>query len=231
MANYAAIFSPTGGTGRVAEILMTELEEPWQQIDLCRGVEEKTLTAEDLLLAAVPSYGGRVPGAAVERLKQLHGSGAKAVLVCVYGNREWEDTLTELQDTLEGCGFVCDEYVRTVAPRICLAIDAAAEDLDEVTALDFVCEPFDGEHIYNRTIKDGPVDRMVRGFTFRRAEHAPIAAVSAACHGVFRGRVTAVSADFAGEICRLLDAQGMQHPLLRVTDDPLIMCSHKASSS
>lgn len=110
----------------------------------------------------------------------------------------------------EGCGFVCDEYVSTVASRICLAIDAAAEDLDEVTALDFVCEPFDGEHIYNRTIKDGPVDRMVRGFTFHRAEHAPIAAVSAACHGVFRGRVTAVSADFAGEICRLLDAQGMQ---------------------
>lgn len=110
----------------------------------------------------------------------------------------------------EGCGFVCDEYVDTVAARIGLAIDAAAEDLDEVTALDFVCSPFDGEHIYNRTIKNGPVDRMVRGFTFRRAQRAPIAAVSAACHGVFRGRVTAVSADFAGEVCRLLDAQGMQ---------------------
>lgn len=110
----------------------------------------------------------------------------------------------------EGCGFVCDEYVDTVAPRICSAIDAAIEDLDAVTSLDFVCEPFDGEHIYNRTIPGGPVDRMVRGFTFHREKCAPIAAVSAACHGVFRGRVTAVSADFAGEICRILDAQGMQ---------------------
>ena len=110
----------------------------------------------------------------------------------------------------EGCGFVSDEYVNTVAPIICRAIDAAADDLDEVTALDFVSAPFDGEHIYNRTIKDGPVDRTVRGFTFRRRKHSPIAAVSAACHGVFRGRVTAVSADFAGEICRILDTQGMQ---------------------
>ena len=55
-----------------------------------------------------------------------------------------------------------------------------------------------------RTIEDGPVDRYVRGFHIARESRAPIAAVSAACHGVFRGRVTAVSADFAGEVCRLL---------------------------
>lgn len=110
----------------------------------------------------------------------------------------------------EGCGFVNDDYVATVAARISKAIDEAASDLDEVTDLRFTFEPFEGEHIYNRTIKDGPVDRVVRGFTFLRKERAPIAAVSAACHGVFRGRVTAVSADFAGEICRLLDAQGMK---------------------
>ena len=110
----------------------------------------------------------------------------------------------------EGCGFVDEDYVATVAGRISLAIDAAVADLDEVTDLSFTFEPFEGEHIYNRTIKNGPVDRIVRGFTFKRAARAPIAAISAACHGVFRGRVTAVSADFAGEVCRILDAQGMQ---------------------
>jgi len=109
----------------------------------------------------------------------------------------------------EGCGFVSDAYVETVAPRICKAIDAAIEDIDDVSALDFICTPFDGEHIYNRTIENGPVDRFVRGFSISRVQRAPIAAVSAACHGVFRGRSTAVSADFAGEVCRLLDAQGM----------------------
>lgn len=110
----------------------------------------------------------------------------------------------------EGCGFVNDEYVATVAPHICRAIDAAFEDLDEVTSLDFLCQPFEGEHIYNRTIKDGPVDRMLRGFEISRAKNPAIAVVSAACHGVFRGRVTAVSADFAGEICRQLDKKGMR---------------------
>jgi len=32
--------------------------------------------------------------------------------------------------------------------------------------------------------------------------------VNAACHGVFRGRKTAVSADFAGEVNRLMEAKG-----------------------
>lgn len=110
----------------------------------------------------------------------------------------------------EGCGFVSDEYVATVAPRICKAMDAAMADADEVTALSHLCQPFEGEHIYNRTIPDGPVDRCVRGFRITRAHTPDIAIISAACHGVFRGRITAVSADFAGEVCRLLDAQGMR---------------------
>ena len=109
----------------------------------------------------------------------------------------------------EGCGFVNDDYVATVAPAICRAVDEAAADLDEVTSLSYLCSPFEGGHIYNRTIKDGPVDRHMRGFSLTRAAKADIAVVSAACHGVFRGRVTAVSADFAGEICRLLDERGL----------------------
>lgn len=110
----------------------------------------------------------------------------------------------------EGCGFVNDAYVATVAPRICQAIDEALCDLGDVTKLEFICDAFEGRHIYNRTIENGPVDRLVRGFSFARAGKPAIAAVSAACHGVFRGRVTAVSADFAGEICRLLEEKGMR---------------------
>jgi ferredoxin len=48
-------------------------------------------------------------------LKNLTGYGAKAVLNCVYGNRAWEDTLTELQDTLEEQGFRCVGALATVA--------------------------------------------------------------------------------------------------------------------
>ena len=110
----------------------------------------------------------------------------------------------------EGCGFVDDAYVATVAPAICRAIDAALADLDEVSGLEHLCSAFEGKQIYNRTIKDGPVDRFVRGFFFARRSKPVIAAVSVACHGVFRGRSTAVSADFSGEICRLLAKDGVE---------------------
>ena len=49
------------------------------------------------------------------RIKKIAGNGAKAILNCVYGNREWDDTLTELQDTLESCRFVCVAAVAAVA--------------------------------------------------------------------------------------------------------------------
>lgn len=110
----------------------------------------------------------------------------------------------------EGCGYTDDAYVATVGGLICRAVDEAAADLADVTALEQAFHPFEGDHIYNRTVADGPVDRFVRGFTLRRRENAPICMVNAACHGVFRGRVTAVSADFAGEVNRLIEAQGMR---------------------
>lgn len=115
MSNYSIHFSPTGGTKKVAGILTNALQGSWQEIDLCRDMEPKSLDGQDLCLIAVPSYGGRVPAIALKRLKNIRANGAKALLLCVYGNREWEDTLTELQDTLESCGFICAAAVAAVA--------------------------------------------------------------------------------------------------------------------
>lgn len=115
MSNYSIVFSPTGGTGRVARILESALGGTWQEVDLCRENAPMTLSDQDLCLVAVPSYGGRVPGVNAERLRRITGNGAKAILVCVYGNREWDDTLTELQDVLEALGFVCVAAVAAVA--------------------------------------------------------------------------------------------------------------------
>ena len=100
---YQLIFSPTGGTQAVANALAGG-----QVIDLCdRSMDFSavTLTGQDVAFIAVPSYGGRVPLPAVERLGKVHGGGARAVLVCVYGNRAYEDTLAELSDVAEFAGF------------------------------------------------------------------------------------------------------------------------------
>lgn len=136
MANYNIHFSPTGGTKKVADILAGALGEVWQEIDLCRENTPKALGTEDLCLISVPSYGGRVPGVNLERLRRITGNGAKAILVCAYGNREWDDTLTELQDVLEELGYVCVAAVAAVAEHSMFRQFAAGRpDADDAAEL------------------------------------------------------------------------------------------------
>ena len=113
--NYNIYFSPTGGTKKVADILVSNLGGEFCEVDICRDIESMTLQADDVCLVSVPSFAGRVPQIAIERIKKITANGAKAILNCVYGNREWDDTLTELQDTLEACGFVCVAAIAAVA--------------------------------------------------------------------------------------------------------------------
>lgn len=93
---WEIVFSPTGGTKKVADVLTQALSDNSQFIDLALASSPKAVAMEsdDIAVLAVPSYGGRVPAVAVQRLAALHGNGAQAVLVCVYGNRAYEDTLS-----------------------------------------------------------------------------------------------------------------------------------------
>ena len=118
MKLYRIIFSPTGGTKKVAELLAHALAEDAAEIDLTDKNTDFAairLTPEDLAVIAIPSYGGRVPQLAVERISRLQASGARAVLVCVYGNRAYEDTLVELADTAHMAGFQIVAAVAAVA--------------------------------------------------------------------------------------------------------------------
>jgi len=105
---YEITFSPTGGTKKSADFLSAAWAEK-VEIDLMNRRDDFSkyvFTAEDICLVAVPSFAGRVPAAATDRLKMMQGNGAKTVLVAVYGNRAYEDTLAELEDTLKEGGFV-----------------------------------------------------------------------------------------------------------------------------
>ena len=70
---------------------------------------------DDVVLIALPSYGGRVPGIATERIKCIQGNNARCVLVCVYGNRDYEDTLVEMEDIANQCGFCTIAAISAVA--------------------------------------------------------------------------------------------------------------------
>lgn len=111
-------FSPTGGTKKVSEYLAGELSKNYKSIDLsdCQtDFRQISLTGEDFAVIAVPSYSGRVPVPAAERISRIRGNGAKAVIVCVYGNRAYEDTLVELEDLAKHAGFTVVAAVAAIA--------------------------------------------------------------------------------------------------------------------
>lgn len=118
MKLYDIVFSPTGGTKKVADYLITALEGDVTTVDLTdsnQNFDVVSLAKEDVAVISVPSYGGRVPAVAVERLGMVHGNGAKAILVCVYGNRAYEDTLVELEDAAKQAGFQVIAAVAAIA--------------------------------------------------------------------------------------------------------------------
>lgn len=110
------LFSPTGGTQKVAEVITGAWETEVETIDLTDpALSLAAFQAGDLVLFAVPSYGGRIPSLAAERLERIQGGGASCVLACVYGNRAYEDTLVEMQDCTESQGFQVIAAVAAIA--------------------------------------------------------------------------------------------------------------------
>ena len=115
---YEINFSPTGGTKKVADFLANELSREITNIDLSNNNEDFhkfSLTNKDIAIVAVPSYSGRVPSTAAERILKIQGNSAKAIIVCVYGNRAYEDTLVELQDLVQQAGFSVISAVAAIA--------------------------------------------------------------------------------------------------------------------
>lgn len=72
---------------------------------LAARMRDYTFGEEDILVFGAPVYGGRVAPPAAEVLRGLHGNSARAVVVCVYGNRDYDDALLESRDLLEQAGF------------------------------------------------------------------------------------------------------------------------------
>lgn len=107
----------------------------------------------------------------------------------------------------EGCGAVDPAYVKTIAPAIIRACDAAVADAKPVSALGYSMHELAGNFIYNRACDAGPVDRNVRCFDIERENRKNIMLFSCACHGVCNGKTTGISADFAGNACRVMAEQ------------------------
>ena len=136
------IFSPTGGTEKVSHILGEQLGENTVKIDLSDAKTDFTkceIAPEDMVFVAMPSFGGRAPAVAIERLKRIAGNGARCTLVCVYGNRAYEDTLVEMEDAAKECGFRVIAAVAAVAEHSILPQYATGrpDETDKAQLADF----------------------------------------------------------------------------------------------
>ncbi len=102
----AFIFSPTGTTAAVAKPLAEALLPGARIVDLtCADAEEERFGPDELVLFAAPVYGGRIPAPAAKRFARMKGTDTPALLVAVYGNRDYDDALLELCDLAEENGF------------------------------------------------------------------------------------------------------------------------------
>jgi ferredoxin len=103
-------FSPTGTTRKVLEGIARGMNiGDVARVNLTPpDAAKETLSplSDELVIFGAPVYGGRLPAEAVRRFRRLRARDALAVLVVVYGNREFDDALLELKDLTVELGFL-----------------------------------------------------------------------------------------------------------------------------
>ena len=118
MKLYEIVFSATGRTQKVVDVISSVFGKEKNRIDLIELNSESkiyNISEDNFCIIAVPVYNGRVPIPAVNRLRNIYGNNANALLVAVYGNRAIDDCLLELKDILTEQGFKCRAAISAVA--------------------------------------------------------------------------------------------------------------------
>ncbi len=142
MRNLNIVFSPTGGVEAVAGILSPD-GEIFNLIKRDCSVE---IEPSDRVVLAVPSFGGRVPAFAVEKIGKLKGNGARCLLVVVYGNRAYEDTLLELRELALSIGLMPIAAISAVAEHSMVRdIAAGRPDIEDRKVLENMAGKVDWE--------------------------------------------------------------------------------------
>ncbi len=110
MNNYRTtivFYSPTGTSKKVARAIAQDISsDNVNEIDLTfEDPTSEFLIEDSLTIFAAPVYAGRIASVAVERLKRVTGRNSSAIIVAVYGNRDYDDALVELYDMVSKNGF------------------------------------------------------------------------------------------------------------------------------
>ncbi|MBR4035147.1 MAG: 4Fe-4S binding protein [Oscillospiraceae bacterium] len=132
---YELVFSATGRTEKLLDIFSARWTEQKVRIDLSDinlDTGKYVFTADDLCILASSVFEGRLPSPATEKIKNMQGNGAKAVLLAVFGNRAVDDALLEMKNVMTAAGFVPVAAVEaSMQHSIMTQVEPTRPDLDD----------------------------------------------------------------------------------------------------
>ncbi len=101
-------FSATYTTRKIVRRIATQINEHITEYDITTQSPPQDIVSQnagELFIVGVPVYAGRVPSGAIKALDKFKGTNTPAILVCVYGNRDYDDAMLELKERMEKNGF------------------------------------------------------------------------------------------------------------------------------
>lgn len=99
-------FSPTGTTRKIVSQIARGIgSTEVSHFDLTLDQPIPKHIRSDIVIIGAPVYAGRIPLVTIQRLEKISAKGIPAVVVVLYGNREYEDALLELIHLSRSCGF------------------------------------------------------------------------------------------------------------------------------
>ncbi|MFD1402688.1 4Fe-4S binding protein [Robinsoniella peoriensis] len=173
MSVYVIYFSPTKSTENIVKEIAKSFED-YIEIDLANRELNSNFVfnKNDICIIGVPSYGGRVPSVALERMNEFKGNGVSAILVASYGNRAYEDTLKELQEYLTQRNFYCIAGIAAIAEHSIMHQFATGrpDDADKKELGDFSKRILDK---INKSLKCEPL-KLPGNYPYREYNGVPL---------------------------------------------------------
>ncbi len=135
---HCIYFSATHTTKRIIRSIAEALGGQTAEYDITQSglASDITVADNELLLVGMPVYAGRIPARGAEALQHVHTRNSAAVIVGVYGNRDFDDALLEMKDLVEERGFVTAAAAAFIAQHsIFPTVGTSRPDSDDMAAI------------------------------------------------------------------------------------------------
>lgn len=138
---HSICFSATGTTSKIVSAICEGVGiAKIETYDLLKKrLPDMVVPDNEIVVFGVPVYSGRVPEIVSDLLKNIKGNQTPAIIVCVYGNRDFDDALIELRDIVEHNGFIAISAGAFIAQHsIFPQVGKGRPDMDDLNAaMDF----------------------------------------------------------------------------------------------